>query len=260
MTVSLVMSQPANMPSAKPTEIDEVHSLSSDYSYTQNMMPQSGLYSFQTEPSADLLPGSTWGASEGAQNFQDLPDSESCHSGEAEEYIVTSGQATPRGTRLERSHANENAWASGLTPVIPGGHAMSRITSNMSNGSSLSHSSRLSSLDVRGNVSTFRNGSQLPGPLVGVDTSCLFLDTDASLMPPSAYWPTYDLTTGLESQFSLSTSPTMHVVPSQMQFGPDASLPDNSSPDLGTAFPALSQGHLHLPLLMKLGYSRLTAP
>ncbi|CAH0016494.1 unnamed protein product, partial [Clonostachys rhizophaga] len=207
-----------------------------DYSYTQNMMPQSGLYSFQTETSADLLPGSTWGTSEGAQNFQDLPDSESCHSGEAEEYIVTSGQATPRGTRLERSHANENAWASGLTPVIPGGHAMSRIPSNMSNGSSLSHSSRLSSLDVRGNVSTFRNGSQLPGPLVGVDTSCLFLDTDASLMPPSAYWPTYDLTTGLESQFSLSTSPTMHVVPSQMQFGPDASLPDNSSPGSWNSF------------------------
>jgi hypothetical protein len=197
------------------------------------MMPQAaGLFSFsQTEPSTDLLNGSSWGTTtEGSQNFQDFPDSGSCHSGEAEEYIITSGQTTPRGSRLGRSRATESAWATaGLTPVSTGGHAMSRIDSSRSNGSSLSQSSQMSSMDMRGNVSAFRNGSRATGTLVGAD-SCLLLEDAAAL--PQVYWSGYPLNAGLDAvngTFSVHDVSPMHVVPSQTQFGPDA-IPDNASP------------------------------
>lgn len=194
-------------------------------------MHTAGLYFSQTEPSTDLLNGSSWGATEASQNFQDFPDNGSSHSGEAEEYIITSGQTTPRGSRLDRSRGTESAWAAaGLTPVS-GGHPMSRMDSSRSTRSSLSQSSQLSSMGIRGNASAFRNGSQATGTMVGAD-SCLLLE-DASAALPQVYWPSYPLSTGLDAvngPFAVSDPSPLHVVPSQTQFGPDA-IPDNGSPN-----------------------------
>jgi hypothetical protein len=214
----------------------------SDYSYSQTMVPPtSGMFAFaHTEPSTDLLNGSSWGVSvEGPQNFQDYPDNGSSHSGEAEEYIITSGHTTPRGTKLDRTQISETAWTpAGLpAPLSSGSLAMSRMNSNKSSVSSLSHSSRMSNVDMRGNA-TFRNGSQTTRPIDGID-SCLLLDTDATSVP-SVFWNGYNnLGVGLDSDsapFSLADPSPMHMVPSQMHLGTDANLPENSSPGSWPSF------------------------
>lgn len=194
----------------------------------------------QTEPS-DFLPGSTWGmTTEGSQPFQDYTDNGSCHSGEAEDYIVTSGHTTPRGTKLDRCQTTESAaWAaSGLasSSVPTVARAMSRVNSCRSNGSSLSRSSQLSNMDMRGNAA-FRNGSQASQTMVGAD--CLVENDAAALQQNSVYWSGYSLNTGLSADctaFSISDASPLHVVPSQMQFGPDTGLPENSSPGSWASF------------------------
>lgn len=186
----------------------------SDYSYIQTSMVSHtpGMFSFsQTEPSSDLLSGS-WGMNgEGAQNFQDFPDSGSSHSGEGEEYVITpSGHTTPRGSRLDRTQATDNTWnTTGLSAMSTQGQNMSRVNSARS---------QLSNLDVRGNASAFRNGSQATSTMVGAGP-CL-LEPEVS----PVYWQSYGLDAGLHAE----QFPSL-VAPSQMQFGPDASIPDNSS-------------------------------
>ncbi|KAH7328596.1 hypothetical protein B0I35DRAFT_473282 [Stachybotrys elegans] len=220
-------------------DLDEVHSLSSDYSYTQSALVSnpSGIFSFpQTEPSTDLS-GSSWGAAaEGAQNFQEFPDHGSVHSGEPEEFLFTSGQTTPRGSRLlEQSQAAEANWSNpsrSVPPMSAGGQAMSRANSARSSGSSLSQSSHMSNMDVRGNASTFRNGPQATQSIVGIDT-CLVLESDANATASQMYWPGYPLDLSLNTDsatFAMPELSPLHVVPAQMQLGPDASLPDTSSP------------------------------
>ena len=187
----------------------------SNYSYIQTSMVSHspGMFSFShTEPSSDLLSGS-WGMTgEGAQNFQDFPDSGSSHSGEGEEYIITSGHTTPQGSRLDRNQTADNAWnTTGFTAMSTQGQTMSRVNSARS---------QLSNLDVRGNASAFRNGSQATSTMVGAG-SCLL---EAEVSP--VYWQSYGLNAGLAA--SAEQFPSL-VAPSQMQFGPDASIPDNSS-------------------------------
>ncbi|KAI9166659.1 hypothetical protein HJFPF1_02773 [Paramyrothecium foliicola] len=208
-----------------------------DFSFNQSLVSNSGMFSFsQTEPSADLLSSSAWATTaEGPQNFPDFPDTGSSHSGEAEDFMFTSGQTTPRGTRvMEPCQATEATWDTSRSAQMAstGGQAMSRANSSRSSGSSLSQSSHLSNMDARGNTSAFRNGSQAPPSMVGMD-SCLLLDSDASAVPSQVYWPSYTVDMGLSgdgSSFNLSDVSPLHVVPAQMQLGPDVSLPDNSSP------------------------------
>lgn len=191
----------------------------------------SGVFFPSTEPATDLLNGSSWGApTEGPQNFQDFPDTGSSHSGEAEEYIFTSGQSTPRGSKREHPHTTEAAWTAARTAPAPaGGQAMSRANSSRSNGSSLSHTSQLSNMDMRGNASAFRTGSQAASSMVGMDT-CLLLESDATAIPSEMYWADYPVQMGLNADASFSLPEALHVVPAQMQLGPDAIAPDNSSP------------------------------
>ncbi|KAL6404022.1 hypothetical protein AUP68_13400 [Ilyonectria robusta] len=217
-------------------DLDEVHSLSSDYSYTQASMASntSGMFSFsQTEPSADLLVGSSWATTaEGPQNFQEFSDNGSAHSGEAEEYIFTSGQTTPRGTKIHSQGRQDmqNTWNSRTVTSVPqGGQAMSRVSSNRSSGSSLSQASHMSNLDVTGNASAFRNGSQA-GAMAGIE-SCLLLDTEP-------YWSGYSLDLGLPTgaTFPLTDASPLHVVPAHMQLGPDVSLTGHSPPSSWDCF------------------------
>ncbi|KAG7436173.1 hypothetical protein Forpi1262_v003286 [Fusarium oxysporum f. sp. raphani] len=204
---------------------------SNDYSYSQpTLAPNTGLFSFssQTEPSADLLTGSSWATTvEGPQNFQDFSDNGSAHSGEAEEFIFTSGHATPRGTRVP----SQGNWSTSRTTasVTQGGQAMSRVSSSRSSGSSLSQSSHLSNMDFTGNASALQTGTQAGATLHGIDT-CLLDPTDG--ITNQMYWPGYSLDGGLngDATFSLPDANPLHVVPSHMQLGPDVSLVENSPP------------------------------
>ncbi|QKD50935.2 uncharacterized protein FOBCDRAFT_198320 [Fusarium oxysporum Fo47] len=207
------------------------HCHTCDYSYSQpTLAPNTGLFSFssQTEPSADLLTGSSWATTvEGPQNFQDFSDNGSAHSGEAEEFIFTSGHATPRGTRVP----SQGNWSTSRTTasVTQGGQAMSRVSSSRSSGSSLSQSSHLSNMDFTGNASALQTGTQAGATLHGIDT-CLLDPTDG--ITNQMYWPGYSLDGGLngDATFSLPDANPLHVVPSHMQLGPDVSLVENSPP------------------------------
>lgn len=199
--------------------VNSTLTLPSDYSYSQTMVPSQGLFFSQTEPSTDMLNASSWGQiTESSQSYSssEFPDNGSSHSGEAEEYIITSGQTTPRGTRLGRP-----TWAVALGSAPARGHAMTRVDSNRSNGSMLSHASHLS-----GNGSAaFRNGPQNAGSLNGVDT-CLLADATAP-----QFWQDYNLSPSLDmdnAAFLSAETNNLHVVPSQTQFGPD--MADHTSP------------------------------
>lgn len=217
------------------------------------------MFSFShTEPSADLLNGSSWATSEGPQNFPEFPDHGSSHSGEAEEYIFTSGQTTPRGSKRDHSQATETAWTALRTApaAATGGQAMSRASSSRSNGSSLSQRSQMSNLDIRGNASAFRTGSQAASSMVGMDP-CLLLDPETAAMPPHMYWPDYAVDIGLSADHAFAIPAPLHVVPAQMQLGPDAGVADNSSPGSWDAFsssisrtssPASDEAWLSAPL------------
>ncbi|KAF4981093.1 hypothetical protein FDECE_17755 [Fusarium decemcellulare] len=195
----------------------------------------SGIFSFyQTEPSADLLSGSSWATTaEGPQNFQDFSDNGSAHSGEAEEFIYTSGQTTPRGTRVHSQGRQDiqTNWTAPRTTapsVTQGGQAMSRVSSSRSSGSSLSQSSHLSNMDFTGNASALQTGTQTGAAMAGMDT-CL-LDSDADGISPQMYWPPYSLDLNGDATFSLPDASPLHVVPAHMQLGPDVSLAENSPP------------------------------
>lgn len=215
----------------------------SDYSYPQSSMASnaSGIFSFsQTEPSADLLTGSSLGIHEGPQNFQDFPDNGSCHSEDAEEYLFTSGQTTPKGSRTDHPQTTEAMWTMARTASLAStvAQAMSRASSSRSSASSMSQSSHLSGLDSTGNPSAFRNGSQPAGSMAGMD-SCLLLDSDSSTVP-HIYWSDYSLDMNINARgngvFPLPEADPLHVVPAYMHLGTEAGLPDNSSPSSWDCF------------------------
>ncbi|KJZ72900.1 hypothetical protein HIM_07663 [Hirsutella minnesotensis 3608] len=202
----------------------------------------SSMFSYsQTEPSTDLVNGSSWGTqSEGPQNFQDFPDNAS-PSGDAEEYLFTSGQTTPRGSRTDHHQASDHMWtASRTVSSAPSrSHAMSRGDSSRSSASSMTHSSsHLNRMDNIGNASALRNGSQPTGPVAGID-SCLLLDPEANAVP-HIYWPDYNLDMNLNAEnngvFALAETGPLHVVPAHMHIGTEAGLPDNSSPSSWDCF------------------------
>ncbi|KAJ4268732.1 hypothetical protein NW762_002800 [Fusarium torreyae] len=201
------------------------------------MANTSGLFSFssQTEPSTDLLAGSSWATTvEGPQNFQDFSDNGSAHSGEAEEFIFTSGHTTPRGTRV----LSQGNWTASRTAATAtqGGQAMSRVSSSRSSGSSLSQSSHLSNMDFTGNASALQTGNQAGAAMHGID-SCLLDPTDGiDGFSTQMYWPGYSLDGSLngDATFPIPATSPLHVVPSHMQLGPDSL--ENSPPSSWDCF------------------------
>ncbi|RDA92845.1 hypothetical protein CP533_2882 [Ophiocordyceps camponoti-saundersi (nom. inval.)] len=192
----------------------------------------------QTEPSTDLVNGSSWGThGEGPQNYQDFPDNGSSHSGDAEEYLFTSGQSTPRGARTDQPQAADTIWTATRTVSsgAPRTHAMSRVNSSRSS-SSLSPS-HLQQANLE-NATTMRNGPQPTGSMSGID-SYLMLDSDATVVP-QAYWPDYsfDMTLSAETNgmYPLASAGPLHVVPSHMHLGTEPGMLDNSSPSSWDCF------------------------
>ncbi|PFH58455.1 hypothetical protein XA68_13661 [Ophiocordyceps unilateralis] len=217
----------------------------SDYSYHHSaaMAPNaSSMFPFsQTEPSTDLVSGSSWVVhGEGPQNYQDFPDNGSSHSGDAEEYLFTSGQSTPRGSRTDQPQTTDSMWTAART-VSAGAsrtHAMSRVNSSRSS-SSLSPSSHLQpNLENAGHATSLRNGVQPAGSMDGID-SYLLLDSDAAAVP-QAYWPDYNLDMNLNGEssgvFPLASTGPLHVVPAHMHLGTEPGMLDNSSPSSWDCF------------------------
>lgn len=214
--------------------------LPSDFSFPQSSMASTapGMFSFsQTEPSTDLLSGSSWGTTEGPQNLSEFPDNGSSPTGDAEEYIFTSGQTTPRGSRLDQSQTTGSSWRAPKAPLVASGaQAMSRVSSSRSIGSSMSQASHMSNMSARGNAS-FHNGPQTTGSLAGLD-SCLLLDADANAVTSQMYWPDYTLDMGLNTDgvgYQVPDVNPLHVVPAQMHLGQDG-LPETSSPSTWDCF------------------------
>ena len=106
---------------------------------------------------------------------------------------------------------------------------MSRVSSSRSSGSSLSQVSHLSSMDLTGNASTYGHGSQAGSALGGIDTT-LFLDSDSDAITSQMYWPGYSLDVALntDATFSIPEASPIHVVPANMQLGPDVNLAETS--------------------------------
>ncbi|KAM0459307.1 hypothetical protein ACHAPV_005489 [Trichoderma viride] len=202
--------------------------------------PTPAMFSFShTEPTADLMNGSSWGANaEGPQNLHDYPDNGSSHSGEAEEYLFASGHNSPRGPRLDQAQPAAVAWAAPKAPmsIHIGAQAMSRASSSRSNGSAVSPT-QMSNMSTRGNAQAFRSGSQSTGSMNGMD-SCL-LNSDAHGVSSHMYWSDYaSLEMGLGADgvaFPVHNVNPLHVVPSQMHFAND-SVPDASSPSTWDCF------------------------
>ncbi|KAF7548851.1 hypothetical protein G7Z17_g6780 [Cylindrodendrum hubeiense] len=176
------------------------------------------------KPLADLLVGSSWTTTaEGPREFQQFSENESAHSGEAEEYIFTSGQTTPRGTRihLQRSQNIQNSWNSRISTCVPqGGQPMSNASYSRSSGSSLSQASHMVNLDVTGNASTFHNMSQA-GPITGLDPRLLL----------NSNWPSYPLDLGLSAGVASTpwdANPSV-VIPAYEQLSRCDSLTENMS-------------------------------
>lgn len=194
-----------------------------------------GMFSFaHTEPSTDLLNGPWQNAGDGPRNFHEYSDNGSSHSGEAEDYLFTSGQTTPRGSRLEHTQSMDSVWT---IPRITAqsstvAQAMCRADSSRSSGSSLSQSSQMS----RGNASAFRNvphSTTVAGTMAGMD-SCLLVAADAAAAAANQmYWSELSLDINMAAAsgaFAVSDANPMHMVPAQMHLGPDSVLPDSSSP------------------------------
>ncbi|KAL7941590.1 hypothetical protein V8C42DRAFT_334159 [Trichoderma barbatum] len=242
MTVALVPHQ-ATMPNYNNVDLDEVSSLPSDFSYPQSSMAATApaMFSFShTEPSTDLLNGSSWGANaEGPQNLHDYPDNGSSHSGEAEEYLFTSGHNSPRGPRLDQAQPADVAWTAApkaVMSIASGAQAMSRASSSRSHGSAVSPT-QMSNMSVRGNAQVFRSGPQSTGSMAGMD-SCLLLDSDAHGVSSHMYWHDYALEMNLGADgvaFPVPNVNPLHVVPSQMHLANDA-VPDTSSPSTWDCF------------------------
>ena len=196
-----------------------------------------GIYSFpQTEPATDLLNGLSWGNTEGAQNFPDFPDNGSSPSGETEDYLFTSGQTTPRGSRLDQTTSMKSVWTNPRTTVQGStiAQTMSRGDSNRSSDSSISHSSQMS----RGSALMFQNVSHdaaataVAGNITGID-SCLLVAPDANTMHSHLCWPDLSLDVNIpaaNNPFAVTDSSPMHMVPAHMHLGPDSLVPDSSSP------------------------------
>lgn len=192
------------------------------------------MFSFaHTEPSTDLLNGSWQAAGDGPQNFHEYSDNGSSHSGEAEDYLFTSGHTTPRGSRLEHTQSMDSVWSNPRITAQSScmAQAMSRADSSRSSGSSLSQSSQMSG----GNASAFGNvphPTTVSGTMAGMD-SCLLVAADAAATNPQIYWPDLSLDMSMptsSSAFTVSDASPMHMVPAQMHLGPESVLPDGSSP------------------------------
>lgn len=112
-------------------------------------------------------------------------------------------------------------------------------------------------MDMRGNAA-FRNGSQASQTMVAAD--CIIdPDTSAIQQQNPVYWSGYQLNTGLNvdcTPYPFADASPLHIVPSQIQFGPDASIPEQSSPGSWASFsssisrtssPATDDAWLHGP-------------
>lgn len=188
------------MPGYQHVELDEVHTPSSDYSFTQPML-SSGMFSpFCPTGPADLA-GSSWDATaDGSQNFPEFTDSGEYYTGDAEDFYPY-GHITPKPDHdaVDDMHA---PWTPGKAPKA---EPMRRMISSASSTKSHKHrstktssskksrprvqsilsqtSSQMSKLDMSGNSAAYQDGFVTNGRMMDVH-QYLAQDQDTISMSP----------------------------------------------------------------------------
>lgn len=91
----------------------------------------------------------------------------------------------------------------------------------------------MSHMDVRGSTSVLSNGSQTVDAISGLDP-CLLLESDSNGDASQICWSTYSLDIGMTADptsFSIMDDlNSLHVVPTEIQLGPDVHLAGSMSP------------------------------
>ncbi|EEY20912.1 conserved hypothetical protein [Verticillium alfalfae VaMs.102] len=223
-------------------------------------MAPTGMFSFssQTGPSSDHISGSSWDTTgEGSQNFQDFLDTGSAHQGEAETFSFhLDGHITPRvqAPQAVAAPIGGEPMRRGLSRTSTGSHKH-RITKPSSKtrmtAPSSQMSSRMSNMDITGNSSVFTPGTQPGAHLMDVNSSCLFLDSDASgvssHMLYSGSGMSLDLGMGPDGLPSPPTEVSLqHVIPTHIQLDHDASLTSHSPSGSWATF-SPSESHMSGP-------------
>ncbi|KAL2016731.1 hypothetical protein VTK56DRAFT_3120 [Thermocarpiscus australiensis] len=250
---AMVMPRTETMPSFTHTELDEVHTPSSDYSFAAqpNMLSSSasGIFSFcQTGP-ADLA-GSSWDATvEGSQNFPEFTDAPDYYTGEAEEFVLPFGQNTPKPDHPDAMDDVHARW----TPAVAveskslKAEPMRRGTSRSSTGSHKNRntkasassaakksrprvqsilsqaSSQMSKLDMTGNASSvFHDAAMANGRVMDVQQH-LAQDLDTfSVSPgvqPAFYAGMMGYPDGLPYSGDFGAAAAQHVNPQVFEAG-----------------------------------------
>ncbi|KGQ12623.1 hypothetical protein BBAD15_g1652 [Beauveria bassiana D1-5] len=193
----------------------------SDYSFpTTSASSTAALFAFsQGENPTDLLTSSAWCMSgDGSQYLTEIHDGSVSHT-DIEESMFTSGQTTPKGTRIAHTHQPvETTWNTARPIPTTKSQAMSRMSSSTSGCSSASNGSHMVQTNpVVGAVQAFHDDTvQVMGAMHNLN-GCQLSDTVGSPI----CWSGYGLDIGLSGDCTLSVEDlnSMNVAPSQVNIG-----------------------------------------
>ncbi|OAR02291.1 hypothetical protein LLEC1_03645 [Akanthomyces lecanii] len=202
----------------------------SDYSFpTSSTSSTAALFAFsQGEHCTDLLSSAAWCLpADGSQYLTDIHDVSVNH-GDIEETIFTSGQTTPKGTRIAHAHQPVEATWNTARPISTAtkSQAMSRMSSNTSGCSSASHGSHLVQTNPMLDAGqAFRDDTV---QVMGVMNNLNGCQMSEAVSSPIC-WPGYGLDIGLSGDCTLTVEDinSMNVAPAQMTVGPNG-LPATS--------------------------------
>ncbi|KAJ3479984.1 hypothetical protein NLG97_g8175 [Lecanicillium saksenae] len=194
-----------------------------EYSFPTTSTSTASLFAFsQGEHPTDLLSSAAWCLpGDGSQYLTEIHDG-STHTGDIEESMFTSGQTTPKGTRIAHSHQPvETTWNTARPlATTTKSHAMSRMSSSTSGCSSASHGSNLVQTGpLMDTHQAFQDDSvQVMGAMHNLN-GCQMSETVGSPI----CWPGYGLDIGLNGDCTLTVEDinSMNVAPSQVTIGLD---------------------------------------
>ena len=192
-----------------------------------------GMYGFShTDLPSDVLSGNWTNVDAVAPGFAEFDDSGSpqfCHN---DDYVLTSGQSTPRGARTDQVPHTDPTWM-GRRSRASSKHMLSQNMSQVA--SNAGHGSSMTSLTQHDQVA-FPGHFPLSDSVTAAGDACLPLALDGA-PPRQVQWPV--LSTGRSmtpayAAFSAAgaagCSPSLHMAPAHMHLGSDSSMQENSSP------------------------------
>ncbi|ATY64489.1 C2H2 finger domain-containing [Cordyceps militaris] len=216
------------MPRYIKSELEEAQSLVSDYSFPTTSTTTAALFAFsQGENGTDLLTSSAWCLpGDGSQYLTEIHDGSISHV-DIEESMFTSGQTTPKGTRIAHAHQPVEATWNTARPMSTKSQAMSRMSSSTSGCSSASNGSHLiQNNPIVGASQAFHDDTvHVMGSMQSLN-GCQMSETVGSPI----CWPGYGLDISLNGDcctLSVEDMNSMNVAPSQVTIGLDG-LPATS--------------------------------